>query len=230
MVDLLEELLDGFQPKKSCKEYVTELAHEPGMAKLPHIVQECATWLESFIAQNINPNNLTEDEIFAVGLYTWDLGFNGEREENFYFNLNKVLQERNPQNQLELHKWAGYLYFLQSALDKIPDKEIIVFRRIPSDSDITKYYKKGTPVYWSGYYSASTSFEKAKEFAYPDGVVMKMTVYNGKSIRDYASFPVEDEILLSPNMKFQLASDKDDSQGRLRVVELIQQRETAAKH
>ena len=72
---------------------------------------------------------------------------------------------------------------------------------------VSKHYKKHTPIHWSGYSSSSTSFKNAKEFAGPDGVVMKITLYIGKTIRSYSALKEEDEVLLSPNMKLLVISD-----------------------
>jgi hypothetical protein len=42
----------------------------------------------------------------------------------------------------------------------------------------------------------------AKEFASTKGIILKLSIHNGKSISSYSPFPTENEILLSPNMKF----------------------------
>jgi hypothetical protein len=31
-----------------------------------------------------------------IAFYAWDLTLSGAKEENFYFQLNKILQERDP--------------------------------------------------------------------------------------------------------------------------------------
>ena len=194
------------------------LSSEPGMSKLGLIVHDCMEWAKGFNLQNKNPNLLSEDEILALALYTWDLGLNGKREENFYFNLNHTLQERNPE---KMQTWAGYLYFLQSALSKFPDMKAIVYRGIPSIG-ITKHYNdSGALIHWSGYSSSSTSLEKAQAFAGKGGVVMKISVNRGKKISFYSTNPSEDEVLLSPNMNLLVRKGLYDYNGQA-MVDLAQ--------
>jgi len=46
-----------------------------GLEALSEIVEGCEKWLQSFKAFQPNPHKLTDDELMAIGLYTFDLGF-----------------------------------------------------------------------------------------------------------------------------------------------------------
>ena len=61
----------------------------------------------------------------AFALYTFDLGMGHDWKENFYFKLNKVLQERN---NISMEKWKGFLFYFFSGLKKIKNLEVIVYR------------------------------------------------------------------------------------------------------
>lgn len=65
------------------------------------------------------------DERLALALYTYDLKSSGEKEENFYHILNKVIRHRNDD---EMMCWRGYLYYFFAALKKIVNVETTVYR------------------------------------------------------------------------------------------------------
>lgn len=212
------DVLKNFAPKKSCKEFVLELGKTQGMEQFPFIATECETWLEDHLFTG-NPNGLTKDELFAVGMYTWDLGLNGSKEENFYFILNNILRVRKT---VILTEWRGYLYYLQSALKKFPNKKVTVFRGIPDVDFIKGVYKIGRKIHWSGYSSSTTKLPTAKSFAGSTGVIMKVAIHNGKDIQSCSPFPVEDEIVLSPNMKLFVSREIYQEDGFF-FIDLIQE-------
>jgi len=115
-----------------------------------------------------------------------------------------MLLQRNAKT---LQIWAHYIYFLQKALSKLPDEECTVYRGVNAIDIVQKEYLKGRRIHWSGFSSTTRNFEIAKEFAGKDGVVMQISVENGKSIKEYSFLPREDEILLSPNMAFIVTED-----------------------
>jgi len=111
---------------------------------------------------------------------------------------------------------------LQSALKKFPDKKMIVFRGIPDFSTVKEKYALGRKIHWSGYSSTTSNIETAKKFATPLGVVMKISVLTGKDVRECSAFPIEDEILLSPNMKLFVAREVYQ-EGTHFFVDLVQE-------
>jgi len=143
----------------------------------------------------------------AVVSYTFDLG-EGVPNNNLYYILNKELQKRGT-SQSKITIWKDYLFYLQSGLSKIPNKSTTVYRGIPAEQKerIEKEYIKGRKIYWSSYSSTSSSLSQAKHFTEPGGIIFEISIYSGKSIKNYSFLPQEDEILLSPNMKFTVSSD-----------------------
>jgi len=126
LMDVLH-VIENFKPdqKKSLKDYLTEFNEQ--VPKINQIVEECSRWLES-TSNERRTYNLNEQEILAIGLFTWDLGLNGNQEDNFYFQLNETLLQRSPAN---IKKWIPYLFYLQSALNKIPKQRKEVYQGIP---------------------------------------------------------------------------------------------------
>jgi len=106
----------------------------------------------------------------------------------------------------ELKVWQNYLYFIFTALNKLPNIETTVYRGIPSSliETIKTNYKKKRPIHWSGFSSATEQIEVAKEFAGPNGILFRMKIFTGKSIEKCSFIPGEKEILLSPNLQFKV--------------------------
>jgi len=195
------KLLKDFIPQHNCIDEVLQLKEgQQCLSKLEYILEGCKDWFESLKSKkNHNPLGLSDNEVMALALYTYDIGLQGGREDNFYFQLNKVLQERN---QTTMMKWRGYLYFLQRALSHFPDQKMTVYRGIPEYDIFEKEYIGGRKIHWSGFSSTTSTLEKAKNFVGASGVVLCIKILGGKCIKDYSIFPSEDEILLSPNMAF----------------------------
>jgi len=194
-------VIKDFQPTLSCVESVALLKGEPVLGnKIDLIIQECQIWFESFSTiPNYNPYNLTDDEIFAICIWTYDLGTKGYQEENFYYQFNKMLLKRNTKN---LQTWTPYIYYLQKALSKLPDEVRTVYRGVNAFEIVEKEYTNGRRIHWSSFSSTTTNMGTAIEFSGKAGVVMKISIVNGKCIKPYSIIAREDEILLSPNMVF----------------------------
>jgi hypothetical protein len=213
------ELIHGFTPETSCSEEVLKLQNQPGMEKIHFIVRDCLKWLISYKFQpDSNPYNLNDDEILAIGLYTFDIGLNGNQSDNLYFQLNKKLKDRNPQ---ELSHYRGYLYYLQKALSKLPDISTTVYRGIPHLDIFQKNYTKFRQIHWSSFSSTTPTLSKAKEFAGREGCVLCINIFNGKAIPAYSVFPTEDEVLLSPNMSFVVTNPMYEKEGQ-HYIDLVQ--------
>ena len=195
-----------------------------GLAKLDSIISGCQDWFENFKRKpNHNPHNLSDDEILALGFYTYDLGVNGgKQDENFYFQLNEMLRRKANGNQKVPREWQGYLYFLQTALSKFPSKILDVYRGIPNMSVIKEQYTLGRTVHWSSFSSATTNQKKAIEFATRNGVVLKLKTLTGKNITAYSVFPEEEEILLAPNINFSVIEEVHND-GGVNYVDLQEQ-------
>jgi len=160
-------LLDSFEPTQSCLEYIHTL--ESSVPLLAKIIESILLWHETFKWEP-NPRSLTEDEIIALGIYTWDVrqSFSGEKEDNFFWILNKMLLERKLE---KMREWAGYLFYLQSGLSKLPDVQCTVFRGISHEGIeiIRTKYVQGRPIHWSSYTSTTPFIRRAKQFAKQGG-------------------------------------------------------------
>uniref|UniRef100_A0A6B2L0U2 NAD(P)(+)--arginine ADP-ribosyltransferase n=1 Tax=Arcella intermedia TaxID=1963864 RepID=A0A6B2L0U2_9EUKA len=190
------EITKNFQPTKKCKEYVLQLADLENCHKFPFIVQEVEYFMESLGGFT---SNLSQDEIFSIALYSWDIRPNGSEEENFYYVLNIMLRKRILKLMEQL---SGYLYYMQSALSKLDSFVGKVYRGINQRDYIQNHYTQGRRIHWSSYSSTTKDIKVAKEFAHNEGVVMQLDVLNGKSIHQFSRYGGEWEILLSPNMIF----------------------------
>jgi len=194
-------MLTDFKPSKTCSEYVLDLCNFPQIVsgKFPLIKSEIDEWYSSF-KWGSNPAKLDENECTSIAWYAWDIQNHGKREENFYFQLNKNLQDRNA---TMINNFSGYLWFFQQALSKLPDLDLDVYRGIDTRGApiIKKEYAVGRPIHWSAYSSTTSDVEVAQDFAGSSGIILKIKIFNGKSVVDYSPYATENEIILSPNMK-----------------------------
>jgi len=205
----------------TCTTEVMKLIGQNGMEKLEDILSQCKHWLQGELTcPDANPKKLSDDEMLAITLYTFDLKINGRHEENFFFQLNQMLQNRNNE---ELKLWKGYLYFLQKALQHFDNEKVKVYRGIPKDKAnlIEKEYLLGRRILWSAYTSTSNDKNMAMRFAGPQGVVMEINISTGKCISKYSFIKNESEVLLSPNMGFYV-SEEVFPEGDHFVVKLVQ--------
>jgi len=110
-------------------------------------------------------------------------------------------------------------------LNKLPDIETTVYRGIPKNCEekIRKEYKLNRPIHWSGLSSATELIAVAKSFAEKDGILFKIKIHGGKDIAKYSFVPAEDEILLSPNMKFKVKKPLFPETDGYQYVELEQE-------
>jgi hypothetical protein len=198
-------LVKGYVPERSCVNHIlSDLANGlPGIGDINLIVEEGVAIAEDRLARlPASVPILSQDEAIAIATYSYDLGFNSntvDGSDNLYVILNRVLRQRNPSSMLLL---KPYLYFLMSGLNKLPPVKITCYRGIPKEEMeiIQKNYKQGLKIHWSAFTSTTSSLKKAADFAKPNGIIFRIKVQSGRSIVHYASFPDEEEILLSPNV------------------------------
>jgi len=212
----------NFIPEKNCIEEAKNIGLQMKMGKINIIISECEEFIESLVWKpDGNPFNLDNNDMTAIGLYTHDLYKKGDKQENFYFQLNEILRTRSPEI---MEKWWGYLYYLQKALNKIPDLQTTVYRGIPpiQFEIIKKEYIANRPIYWSSFTSTTNSIQIAKGFTNPGGIIFVINISSGKNIRDYSVIQNEDEILLTPNSKFIVSKPLEMRQDGYGYVELNQ--------
>ncbi len=146
-------------------------------------------------------------------MYSYDLGFMGEPQDNLYYVLNEMLRVRNV---AKMTAWKPFVYHLLNALAKLPpSKGTTVYRGLDSDSTkfVKEKYELGTKIHWSGF--TSIDFATAKKFAGTKGIIFKIASLSGVSISHYSVNVAENEILLSANAEFIVTKGyyQDDSSG-----------------
>jgi hypothetical protein len=127
-----------------------------------------------------------------------------------------------------MSSWGVYVHFTLQALNKLPDFEGDVYRGYPDKETALSQYKKGRPIQWGAFTSATTSLSAAKQFSHgkSGGVIFKISVTSGKDINAYSFFPAEGEILLSPNHRFFVFSEPYEEDG-FTMINLMQQQGNA---
>jgi len=200
-------ICENFKSQYSCKSYVSEI---PNIPQLDFIITECENWVLSFDNNNLN---LSDDELLAISLYTYDLKLNGKREDNFYYIFSNILRKRNIS---DLENWKGFIYYFQSALSKLPNFTGSVYRGVPFSPNVIQNYTLNRRIHWSAFSSASNDINIAKGFATEGGIILEIKILNGRVLGDYSFYPTESEIVLSPNTTF-IVSDIHDNAGYTQI-------------
>eukprot|EP01090_Pellita_catalonica_P016431 TRINITY_DN468_c0_g1_i8.p1 TRINITY_DN468_c0_g1~~TRINITY_DN468_c0_g1_i8.p1 ORF type:complete len:415 (+),score=98.25 TRINITY_DN468_c0_g1_i8:136-1245(+) len=186
----------GFTPKKTCAEYLFEAATALGVpaAKIDAMVKDCQKLAGLRVKA---PLNL--DQTLAIVAFTYQITFEAKKNQ-FYVRLNDALRLRDGG---ELLKMQGYLYFLFSALMALPNCKQTVYRGIPKEhvDAITANYTSSKKIHWSGFSSTTPELKIAKTFAKAGGILMKLSITQGKDIKPFSAFPGEVEIVLLPNFQ-----------------------------
>jgi len=199
-------MVSGYKPPLSCQDHMLNDLPSVlvGVTNLPLIVDESyhiATSRLTHLPESTP--RLDINEAVAIVAYSYDLQFQtmDDGKDNLYYVLNNVLRERKPDKMAML---KNYLAYLMSGLSKLLPVEGIVYRGIPREciDKVTKFYFLGSPVHWSGFTSTTSNLIEAKGFAQKGGIIFRITIHNGRRIGDYSGFPVEDEVLMSPNSRF----------------------------
>lgn len=73
------QLMKGYTAPSNWLEDLSKNANILGIPRFEEILRSCRKWQRS--RREGNPHNLTDDEILACGLFTFDLGIGGAREE-----------------------------------------------------------------------------------------------------------------------------------------------------
>jgi len=238
--------LMGLIPQKYytvIKDFVT-LVKPKGTAKevfegeIPTGMPACAKWVPwlSAEAQKIAASimiagmngGLSPQQVYSIVLYTMDVRMaGGTLEENFYYNLNPILQKRDME---KINKIEGYLHYLMGALVALPaEPERIFTRGVPKSAfDIVHdHYTSGKRVHWSGISSVTANEDVSKCFAVSEGaggVVFRITARSGRKIEHLSAIPTEAEILLMPNFQG-VVSRSMYQDGDVYIVDIVEEAE-----
>eukprot|EP00727_Mastigamoeba_balamuthi_P007623 m51a1_g3481 putative nad(+)--arginine adp-ribosyltransferase mav (964) ;mRNA; f:772838-777011 len=197
--DLSAALAARGPPKaKTVREDMLSHAAEINMENLAFVLDDVEIVVDSLSSspatkELITTRGLDKEDVFAIALYTYDVGLAGEQEDNVYYRLNEALRLRAEA------PWSGFIYFLTRALRKLPSFKGTVFRGNKSPDLVRKEYLTGREIIWSGYTSTSLDLSTARKFAGKGGVVFRIATSSGKDVSRLSTLGTENEILLPPN-------------------------------
>jgi hypothetical protein len=204
----------------TCLEYLKNNLKNLKVKKLEKIIDQCEKLLPKIKRRLKNKDikhNLTDDELFSILIYTYDLGCE-DNKKNFYYIFNEMLRKRSVG---EIKPWLGYIHFLFKALDKLPNEDTDIYRGINND-EINKIYKdedlKNQLVIWSGFTSGSKNKNAAKQFATEKGIIFKIITNHGKFISPFSCIENEDEIVILPNSTFEVLKTSKIKNGYCYIV------------
>jgi len=76
-------------PQKTCEDYVMDLKEEPNIYNIEDLIFKVNKFIkDKFNLPENNPQNLDENELFAVLIYTWDIRSDGFPESKFKDEFN----------------------------------------------------------------------------------------------------------------------------------------------
>jgi hypothetical protein len=204
-----------YRPAADCR---TELLNASGSLLMPQmevIVNDVTDRLER---EGVARDSKEYNKRFAFYAYTYEAA-NLKKDQQLYAVLNAMLRSRE---KSKFKAWTPFIYYLNKALDSLPNIETTVYKGMWNAKDHVDKYDGTNVVQWSGYSSTSTDIEVAKKFAGPNGLVLYINVRRAKNVQSYSWFgEKEAELMLSPNMEFQTSppSKKYPEQGKRRFVE-----------
>ena len=157
-------------------------------------------------------HGLTHDESAAIYLYTLDWGI-----QCLFRTLNSLL---NSDDRSVLKPYYGYLKLFDTALKKLPDQSLTLWRG--STSDIASHYTKNMELTWWKYTSWSSSRTMIQEFLGPGSTLMTAEAKHAKSIAKYSKSPEDHEFILRMGTRVSVTNDptKESPPNVIKVVQL----------
>jgi hypothetical protein len=200
----------------ACDDCIDGLLQNPSACKVIPEMQRVARevnrhqqkLLDSQMQGPLDPNQLK-----AIIAYTHDLG-KGEKAGNLYYELNAALRKRGIQNRKELKDaWGDYMHFLMTGLAALPPVQGIVYRgmEFPKKTQAVETYRMGQTVQWGAFSSTATTLDSA--FHSEQSIMFKIKVHSGHDLCKYSIYASENEVLLSPECSFRIASMPYECQG-----------------
>jgi hypothetical protein len=156
-------------------------------------------------------HGLTREESASIYLYTMDWG-----EKSLYRQLNAVLRIKD---RTVLVPWHGYLKLFDTALKKLPNLHMNLWRGI--NLNITKNFTENDTYTWWSFSSCSSAVKVVKQFLGPVSTVLMIEAKNGKDISTYSNFPDEKEVILGLGTRLRVVGDALDHQS-LNIVHLVE--------
>ena len=157
---------------------------------------------------------MSEDERASIVLYTME---DHPREDSLYYVLNAALREHRASTEL----WRDYIWLLMHALRKLPasDKRV-AFRGC--ECALRFEPTPGTDFQWSAFSSTATTIGVMKDFLGATGprtlfILQLAEPLVARDVRAFSIAPSENEILLPPNVRFEVVDSFDTGGGLVQV-------------
>jgi hypothetical protein len=205
------------------------------LTQFPLIVSEAHKIAVAKLHPTNNAFGLNEDEIFAVVLYTYELGprsTQADGSDNFYFVVNDVIRKAKREGPEVLRPLAGYFACLDAAWLRLPLVAGRFYRGLPRSSWewVRSAYQSGAKIEWTAITSVSAKLRVAERFAAKEGaggIVFDIKVNDARDIALYSAVPAEFEVLLKPNSRFVVLNGPLPPLQHHRVgrVELVQEKD-----
>jgi len=151
--------------------------------------------------------------VFAISMYTFDLGLLGDFNpgDNFYYNFNHMYRE---DQERFWDSCKGYLFYLLQGLDRLDGYQLpegsFLYRGVDKESArrVRATLQQGSTIIWAAFSSATKEEDEAASFARSedgdiDGIIFRIKLLERNSkCRDislFSMYPDEKEVLLLPN-------------------------------
>jgi len=167
------------------------------------------------------PHNIQAklEERYIKALLYYTNNYSPEENVHLYKFLNRSLANRKPPRE-----YLDYIYYLLEAASKLPDYTGKVYRAM--DTAVRAETYQNTKVRWVAFSSTSKRIGQAEIFLKKAGTMMEVNVIEGKDIRDYSAYPAEEEVLLLPNVSFNIISFTQTE----KCTKVVLQQETETPH
>ena len=155
--------------------------------------------------------SLTRDECAAVVLYTME---DMPRERSPYYVMNAALREKNRQ---AVRPWRDFVWLLLHALRKLPPSKARVVYRGMAGSEL----EEGAELQWSAFSSTATKVDVMEVFLDAEEATsgprtmihLELTEPVGRDVSTFSLYPQECEVLLPPNVCFEVVSHYNAGSG-----------------
>lgn len=150
-------------------------------------------------------DTLTKEESASIMLYT--LGWTTP-ETSFYMKLNNVLRS---EDRHFLQPWLLYLRLFLTALEKLPSKNVTVYRGVKGD--ISDQYPEGKEFVWWALTSCTSTMKVLESDLFlgksDPRTLFAIAIHSGKDICQHSAIIKENEILLPPARQFRVKANLD---------------------
>lgn len=194
---------------------------ENQLPRLPSHLKLAQLFLKTLRRKKQQYAQMPDDYCLVLNLYCME---DQPREDSTYYKMNAALRLKNRE---KVRQWRDFIWLLLHAMQWLSPSDLkFVYRGVMKNlSELGEGYEVGADVQWAGFSSTATKVEVMNSFLGQDGPRTLMNVELdsqwGRDLRDFSLFPSEEEILLPPNMMFEVTSVLDAGHG-LTILQLKQ--------